>query len=339
MFFNLRRIISNKTKAKILNSFFYRLYSRLKLLKPEIRFSVELTTRCNAKCKMCTRQSLVDKNRLHVGVMDDLIVNNVIDQMKKFSDLGYEVVFTPMGLGEPLLYEKLYKVIERVKKYRIKVILVTNGILLNNKNIDGILNARVDEITVSLNTKNKNEYKKLMGVDGFDLVNKNLDLLFEKRNKKKSKLKIFIQFLGSQNDFDKQIRYWNNKMRNGDKCYVHSFVNQAGLVKNNSKNINYPCSQPLYRISIKINGDIYPCDPALYSGSDKFRELYLGNIMDRSVIKDFLDKNNKRYKILSMMKKENYSKIKCCQVCTTKGLSENCFFNISRLHIDGYKWF
>jgi len=287
---------------------------------------------------MCTRQSLVDKNRLHVGVMDDLIVNNIINQMKKFTSLGYKVVFTPMGLGEPFLYDKLFEVIKRVKKYKIKVVLVTNGILLNSSNINWILDAKVDEITISLNTNSGDKYRKLMGVDGFDLVNKNLDLLFEKRNKKKSKLKIFIQFLGSQSDFDKQIRYWNNKMRNGDKCYVHDFVNQAGLVKKNGRRVNFPCSQPLYRISIKINGDLYPCDPALYSGSDKFRELYLGNIIDRSVIKDFLNKNNKRYKILSMMKKENYSMIKCCQVCTTKGLSENCFFNISKLHINGYKW-
>ena len=145
MFFNLRRIISNKTKVKIFNSFFYRLYSKLKLLKPEIRFSVELTTRCNAKCKMCTRQSLVDKNRLHVGVMDDLIINNIINQMKKFTSLGYKVVFTPMGLGEPFLYDKLFEVIKRVKKYKIKVVLVTNGILLNSSNINWILDAKVDE--------------------------------------------------------------------------------------------------------------------------------------------------------------------------------------------------
>jgi len=340
MIFNLRKYISPDIKERIINSFPYRLYSRFQLLNPEIRFSVELTTKCNAKCSMCTRQRLVDKKCLWVGEINKNILEKIIKEMDKFSKHGHKVVFTPMGLGEPLMYSNLFPLIKRVKKKGIKVILVTNGILLNKINVKKILESGVDEVSVSLNSKDKKGYLKMNGVDAYDVVVSNIkNLLRIKKSFKNCNTRVFIQYLGEDiSSFDRDIKEWNKLMTNDDKCYVHRIVNQAGLANNEKGYVDFPCNQPLFRIAIKINGDVYPCDPALYSGSNKFKSLYLGNVMNGSIYKDFIDKKGKRYKILDKMRKDDYKNLECCKICTTKALAGNCFFSTGKKKINGYKW-
>ncbi len=226
MFFNLRKYISPVVKEKILNSMVYRVYSRIVLIKPEIRFSVELTTKCNARCRMCTRQKLVNNKCLEVGEMRKEVLDKVFTEMKKFKKSGYKVVFTPMGLGEPLMYSQIYKIIKKVRKMGIKVIVVTNGLLLNDTNIGLLLKSGVNEITVSLNADNKSRYKKLMGIDGYVIVKGNVKRLFIKRNRYSFNTDINIQYLGRVDDYNKENGYWKQYMKGRDKWFVHEFVNQ-----------------------------------------------------------------------------------------------------------------
>jgi len=335
-----KRIIGPKVKNFIINTLPYRFYVRLGLIRPEIRFSVELTTKCNAKCIMCTRQRLIETGCLKVKEMDWEIVDKIVDEMFKFRRAGCRVVFTPMGLGEPLMYKNLFVLFKKVKLKRIKTVLVTNGLLLNEANINKILETGIDEVSVSLNSTNKRDYKKMNGVDGFDLVTSNIkELLKIRKEKRLLKPNVFIQYLGDNfDDFGEGIKKWNMIMRGGDKCYVHKIVSQAGLVGGNKGLKVFPCSQPLFRIAVKVNGNVYPCGPALYSGSDKFEQLYIGNVSGMSVFDDFFDKKSKRYQIVDKMRKDDYSKLSCCKKCTTKNLSANCFFSTGKIRPYGYKW-
>lgn len=324
----------------MVNTLLFRAYTRWKLLKPEIRFSVELTTKCNARCKMCTRQRLVDSGFLSVGDMNELVLKKVIDEMVKFKKAGYSVVFVPMGLGEPLMYRKLFPLFKKIKSKGIKTVLVTNGLILNENSTGELLKSGIDEISISLNSINKNSYEKMNGVDGFDVVVENIKKLLKRRDKGGLFLpRVYIQYLGEDyKSFDEEISKWNKLMRNDDKCYVHKIVNQAGLANNKKGVLNHPCSQPLFRVAVKINGDIYPCDPALYSGNNKLKQLFLGNVNKTSIFNDFMDKKSKRYKIIEKMKKCDYSDLKCCKVCTTKNLSGSCFFEMGVIKPYGYQW-
>ena len=90
----------------------YRCLSRIQLHKPQIRFSCELTTRCNAKCDICTRYSLLEKGQLDIGDMNEAILRGIVQEIKKFYYAGREVCFEPMGLGEPLLYKGLFELFQ-----------------------------------------------------------------------------------------------------------------------------------------------------------------------------------------------------------------------------------
>lgn len=349
MIAKIRRFLSPALKEKILNSLPYRFLSRIKLYKHEIRFSCELTTRCNLECDMCTRKSLVEKGQLCVGDMDEKIVRRIIEEIKKFHNHSKNVYFVPMGLGEPLLYKGLFDLFRDIKNIskKIGIVLVTNGILLNKAYCKKLISLGVDQVCISLNTAKTSSYRQHMRVNAYDIVRRNIENLINLRNKNSDGLpSVFIQYIDYDNNqklYQEDIKRWSKIMRYNDKCFVHPIVNQAGFFSggNNfaSSERKFPCTQPLWRVAVKVNGDMYPCDSCLYSGSKKIAPLYLGNIMTESPFEQLADKNNKRFAVIKSMRKDDYSELPECEKCNTYKLDCNNYFKLpGSLRIKGYKW-
>lgn len=346
---NLRNILNSKNKNYILRSLPYRLYVRSKISQKSIRFSIELTTICNAKCSMCTRENLIKCKKLEIHNISKQVLDEFYLLVKSFYQKGYEITVAPMGLGEPFLYPDLYKFVSKIKKigHDIKVVIVTNGVLFNDEIGKQIIKCGVDEISVSLNANNRVDYKKYVGIDNYFSVKNNIVNFIKLRNKLKSSLPyLYIQYLDFKNNpdsFKRDIDEWNTTMQSFDKCYVHPIVNQAGFkkgIKNKDKNDSYPCISPLSRLVIKINGDAYPCDACLYNGSMKEDQLFLGNIVKNNLVDEFENKLGKSRQIFSKMRQNNYSSLSACERCNTYKLSPNCYFCLpSIIKINKYKWF
>ncbi|MFA5532016.1 MAG: radical SAM protein [Candidatus Shapirobacteria bacterium] len=336
MLSRIRRLLPLKFRKKILGSFVYRGYLRyLATVKKEIRFNVEITTNCNIKCEMCTRADMLKEGKLIVKEIDEIVIDKVIIEMKRFEKLGYKVIFAPMGLGEPLLYSSFEKTLKKIRQEsdKIKIVLVTNGLCLNEKIIKSLIKLKVDEISVSLNANNRVEYKEHMGVDAYLKVKENINKLIKIRNESGFKLpSIYIQYLdyyNNENKFEKDMMSWRKKMKYGDKSYVHQIVNLGGFKKNKADNLkisDFPCNSPLSQVAIKVNGDIYPCCSCFYGGTQKIEELFLGNIKNTSLVKMFTNKKSKNFKIVEMMENNDYSKIPICKKCNNYKLGVNYFF-------------
>jgi len=345
----IRRFLSPAAKEKILNSLPYRLLSRARLHKHGVRFSCELTTKCNLGCDICTRQSLVEKGHLHVGDMDENLVRRIVQEIKKFHNCSRNVHFVPMGLGEPLLYKGLFDLFGDIKHIskKIGIVLVTNGILLDGACCKKLISLGIDEVCVSLNAVKASSYRQHMKVDAYDKVCRNIENLISLRNKSGGRLpSVFVQYIDYDNNpklYQKNVKQWSKIMRYNDKCFVHPIVNQAGFFSGGnsfaSSKKRFPCTQPLWRIAIKINGDMYPCDSCLYSGSKKTTSLYLGNIMKESPFEQLADKNSKRFSVIKRMRKNDYSQLPECERCNTCKLDCNCYFKLpGSLRVNGYKW-
>lgn len=349
MLTKIRKFLSPEAKEKILNSLPYRFLSRIRLHRHEIRFSCELTTRCNVICDICTRNSLINKRGLFVGDMDKSLIDRVIQEIRKFHNCGIRVYFVPMGLGEPLLFRDLFDLFREIKgiSKKIGIVLVTNGVLLDEIRCNKLISLGIDEVSISLNATNASSYRQHMCVNEYDKVYHNIENLIRLRNESSRKLpSVFVQYIDYENSsrvVQDSIKRWVKIMRYNDKCYIHPIVNQAGFFRGENKrnfpNKRYPCTQPLWRIAVKVNGDIYPCDPCFYSGSKKINSLYLGNISTTSPFDLLLVKNSKRLKITKDMRKDDYSHLPECARCNTYKLDCNCYFELPMpLRIKGYKW-
>ena len=104
---------------------------------------VEVSSRCNLRCKMCFRHSWIDERfgdlapAAFARVMDDQVLS------------GTETVFFG-GMGEPLVHPALEQMSALASAHGKKVELVTNGTLLNRENAAYLLNAGVTRIWVSI---------------------------------------------------------------------------------------------------------------------------------------------------------------------------------------------
>lgn len=333
------RLMTPETKKKLVSGLPFRIYSRLQMKNKYIRISTEITTKCNCNCAMCTRLDRVKQGRLKVMDMEPKTINKILEQIKLFVDHDYPVIFAPMGLGEPLMYKNLYKLISDIKKIskKVRIVIVTNGVLLSPETSKKLVDLGVDEISISLNVNNDADYKKYVGGKNYSLVVDNIKKLISYRNKKNaSGTGILVQYLAYTSDikkFDNDIKRWQKIMRYGDKCYVHPIVNEGGFNETklvNFKNNNvFPCCSPIQTMAVRVNGDLYTCDASFFNGNSKIDELYLGNINKINYFKDIhSNKNSKIYKILESMKNNDYCKLKNCQKCHNYKLAPNPFFKI-----------
>ncbi len=346
---SLNKYLSAKQKEMILESFPFRCYIRFLMRSHEIRFSCELTTKCNVSCDMCTRADLLRSGQLKIIDMNQEMIDRILHEMEKFLKAGRRVYFVPMGLGEPLLFKGLFDLFRRVKGISedLGIVLVTNAVLLDEAAAQEVVSCGVDEVCVSLNAYDENSYRRHMKLDVYQKVCQNIENFIRIRDasgKKRPSLSIqFIDYDHDQALFENEIKRWRRCMSNEDKYYIHPVVNQAGFsgaddsFKSNTK--NHPCSQPLWRFAIKVNGDFYPCDPALYSGANKIDSLFLGNIMHDSPIELFNSLDSKALKIMASMRKDDYSKLPECEKCNTYKLGCNCFFELPEfMRFKRYRW-
>jgi MoaA/NifB/PqqE/SkfB family radical SAM enzyme len=78
------------------------------------------------------------------------------------------------GLGEPLLNKDLPRMISYLKKRGTYVLFNSNGILLNAKRGQALIDAGLDEYRLSMDGATRETYATVRGVDAFDKVWRNI---------------------------------------------------------------------------------------------------------------------------------------------------------------------
>lgn len=167
-------------------------------LKPDVRkLYIEPTTVCNFDCITCIRNSWQDD----LAHMKMETFNNIKNSLAGLPDL--ETVHFG-GFGEPLTHPGIFDMLRAIKAAGLKAEIITNGSLLTEKVIDGLIELEVDMVFVSLDAPDKEEYESIRQGADFQSVLSNVEKLVEKRNNSKAKLpELGIEFVAMKSNFDK----------------------------------------------------------------------------------------------------------------------------------------
>ena len=103
---------------------------------------IEPTTKCNLNCKMCFRHTWFDEPICDLSLED---YRQVLATMPK----SVETVFFG-GMGEPLFHRDILEMIRLAAETGAEVELLTNGTLLTEKMIHGILDAGLTRLWISI---------------------------------------------------------------------------------------------------------------------------------------------------------------------------------------------
>lgn len=130
-----------------------------------------LTYHCNSRCSWCNSWQRKPGKELTFSE-----IKNILHQLKSF---GIKLLY--LSGGEPLLRPDILAIIESAKRLDFDLLLVTNGILLNQKIASQLIKIPGLRINVSLDSLDPRLYKEIRGVNALDLVLKNLQN-FRKKN-------------------------------------------------------------------------------------------------------------------------------------------------------------
>ena len=131
---------------------------------------LELSRRCNQQCKYC----FTDAGE---ALPNELQLTEIKDVISQGKELGIKQVVI-VGGGEPLLYSRLEELIDFIINNKLKILLLTNGTLIDKERAEYFYNKKV-YLVLKLNAfENAQIHDYLVGrPGGFIIVKKVLDML------------------------------------------------------------------------------------------------------------------------------------------------------------------
>lgn len=279
-----------------------------------IRLWVEITSRCNLKCRLCVNKDIPPSLK---GDMDFDLYKKIINEAA-----GSVYDINLFHRGEPLLHPKLIPIIYYAKSRGIKTRIHTNATLLNPELSKKIILSGLDLISFSFDGYTKETYEKnrVNANYGKSLDNIVTFLKIKKELKSKKPFTIiqvmeFDEELSSQN-FEKQKKKFIENLENLSlgKLIIRKPHNWGGLLeidgveKVNTRNSRLiPCTFPWYSLTIFYNGKVYSCP------QDFLGKILLGDLNKNSIKEIF---NHKTIKdIRKKFKTSKMNKIIPCKDC------------------------
>jgi len=295
------RVIKNKIKKTTVN------------LKKNKNYNIiiETTNFCNAGCIMCPHTIMKRSQK----IMDEITFNKIINQIKQ--ENIHPNAFILNGFGEPLIDPNIINRIKAIKATfpQSKIKFYSNLNLANQKLIKKIIRSGLDEINISFNGYNRQNYQKVMKINYFKTL-KNLKYLIRTKQESNSPLKIRISMTlvkYNEKSAQKFIQKWSHLVDsvsvNKVHDYNHSIKNVTNKFKINFQKTAFPCKYLWDTITFDASGNIVLCCLD-YESQHQF-----GNINSRPILSSFY--SSKFNSIRKDHLQSQIKRIKMCQYCYT----------------------
>lgn len=235
----------------------------------DIIANIELTNRCNLKCKMC----FLPEMKRPKQDMDFELYKRIIDSTRNLRYVSLS------NWGEPLLYPNLIEAIQYAVDKGIKVNVTTNGTLLGDAFIVNFLRSKLSSLQVSIDGIGE-DYERIRGVD-FDEMKTRINRLF-----RIVKNKIFLVIRTTVMKDDDNIDLIGQIKSNFPFADLYVF---QPVVTFRWKPIKSMCKHLSDRhLVVLSNGTVLPCCVD-YEGDF----LSLGNVNDEPDLSKYIDRQIK----------------------------------------------
>ena len=117
----------------------------------------EITKRCNLKCLHCRGSS-------NLEALDGPSKERSFQILDQIKEVGKPVII--LTGGEPLLREDLFDIAEYGSSIGMRMVLATNGTLLNRENVRKIKDSGIKRVSISIDSANEKEHDEFRNVEG-----------------------------------------------------------------------------------------------------------------------------------------------------------------------------
>lgn len=260
-----------------------------KLIYLPVTMDIEPTTGCNFRCTMC-----------QVSSPDFHSKNMELETFKKIIRENIQLIKIKLqGMGEPLVNKNLFEMIKYAKEYGVGTEIISNGSLLNEKNINFLLDNKLSKLTISIDGSSKKTFEKIRIKSNFETVINNAKL-FSNLTKKKifrpefsawctvqkenydevEEIAALCKSIGFDNltfqvhltgwgkdewnkiNEEKKIEYKNLEIKKRFKDIINNYSQKnftIDVFENNLLNFKKKCSWPINSSYLASTGDVVPC--------------------------------------------------------------------------------
>jgi pyruvate-formate lyase-activating enzyme len=195
-----------------------------------VEFALELAAVCNLACVMCPVPTTSRKARL----MDETLFRKVVDEVA--SEKGY--VLFPQGFGESMLHPKWADLLGHARAKGVRpIVVLTNGTLLNEKNVARLLSLDVDAVVVSIDGVAPETYAKVRVGGDLHAVEANVRRFLAARGpapRPRLVLRI-IRMKETAAEIAAFFERWRPLLGPADEIAINEFNDWAGKVEDRSE--------------------------------------------------------------------------------------------------------
>lgn len=287
------------------------------LFRPK-RLLIEPVNICNYSCYKC----LYSKMKREKVQLDPRKYRTFLENWVRRCGAFEEIIFT--GGGEALLHKQLEEIVIITKKFmpNTKLTVGSNLALLTEKRAKELIAAGLNNWEVSFDTDDKDEHFSLTGKDTFDLVLKNIKILWNAL----ADGRIGTIEIATHRVFDKDYLIKINAIEEMVKGFYSTFRHapyttlmrrnlHPGLeLFENTINYNDPCPviclEPWENLVVTSDGGVRRCCSDMFDCPDNET---LGNVFIQDV--DETIRNSKRHELQKRLAEHDLHSLYLCSKC------------------------
>jgi len=284
---------------------------------------INITNRCNAKCKFCFRGNQDKTLELSTDKWKETLL-----ELKSLFCYGLQI-----SGGEPLIREDSLEIIKFARKHGFSVVLTTNGTLLTEEQIDTLSELYIERIIVSVHSLDNEINKEIMGYN-YEVENliKSIKMMVNRN------IRVVISIVLNKYNID-EFNDFEDFFKNIGVYSVNAAIMHASHNKQNNVNLlndllptdeqirvfykknpnrlyeqdktGFVCSGGRENISIDPDGSVFPCSQA---------RIKFGNLISED-LNDIIKKSSTR-NLINMIKWEQFTQ---CNKCVYSKWCDHCY--------------
>ena len=214
--------------------------------------AIGITNRCNLDCSFCPHR---DTTRRRGDISLDLL-DSLVRQVSPYADV-IDLSFD----GEPFLHPRWEECIGICHQHKVRAILQTNGLLMDNALAASVMRSRVDAIIFSVDAATEETYRRLKPGGDYKKLIANVENFLRVAGGVSRRPKITIQFVrGPENRHEVSafLNQWKGK--GADSLRIKPMLNFGGSVDSGfTGKQTKPCILLWTSLSIHWDGIVTLC--------------------------------------------------------------------------------
>lgn len=228
---------------------------------------VEVCAMCNLKCDFCPAPRL-KRSR---GVMSESVFKRIVDNI---AEVDKNTTVWPAQMGEPLLLGGyLFKLIRYAKEKGLRVVLNTNGMLID-ENLKSLVSCGLDEIIIGIDGATEETYAKVRVGGNFDRVVRNVNLLL---NERRNSLRVAVQFVETEDNEHEERTFKDYWLQKGASVKFRRKIDWGPVIRSKPMNSDVKrlaCPWLLRALVVHWDGNVVQC------GGDHEGRHAVGNVSE-----------------------------------------------------------